>query len=151
MYLLSPTYVPRVPDTIDGVLTIQLDFPPESSDLLQIAGGHVVLSKEARSIIERYSVCPTVVWTPFQMIVSERVIDCFSLKGTQIRIVDREKSEINWILEYKVIRNVVRWAFLFDPPFDFFYTDASEWLVSERLAQSLIEERSCSLKKCKML
>ncbi len=84
-----------------------------------------------------------------QLIVNNAfTVNYHSIKGKQVEIVDRKRSEIKWLVENRVIGEVRRWQFLFLPPFDFFYSDASEWLVTDRLARDLNQQLGCQLKHC---
>ncbi|MEM7473419.1 MAG: hypothetical protein AAF483_00360 [Planctomycetota bacterium] len=151
MYFLAPQYLPAVPDTVNDVLVLNLEAHLTNGHLFQVGGGHVIVSTAAKSIIDKYEVCPSMKWAPFQLEVNgESHAGYFRISADQTIIVDMKRIEATWILEGKVIRGVEKWAFLSEPKYDLFYCDASTWLASDGLAEELKRSLNCPSELCRV-
>ncbi len=84
-----------------------------------------------------------------QLIVNNAfTVNYHSIKGKQVEIVDRKRSENQMAVENRVIGEVSVGSFFSCRPLTSFTQMRPEWLVTDRLARDLNQQLGCQLKHC---
>ena len=119
---------------------LKLQEKSKDFDVLRCAGRNCLFNARTRAIVETFRMQPSVRWVDVDVSFADRACQYSALmQGAVYKILDYEKSIYKWLVPNKLVGAVAHWVFMHEPEFDLFVADNYDWLISERLAKTLLE------------